>query len=61
MNIHLAHRQEQAIQAAIEAGRFRPLEEFIESAVRTARLARTALVVKEGAFAVRSPADGSVK
>ncbi|MBY0369634.1 hypothetical protein K2X33_03040 [bacterium] len=35
MQINLEPHQEQAIEAAIRAGRFRSLEEFIESAVRT--------------------------
>lgn len=35
MHVNLEPHQEQAIQAAIKAGRFRSLEEFIESAVRT--------------------------
>jgi Arc/MetJ-type ribon-helix-helix transcriptional regulator len=35
MQVTLEPHQEQAIEAAIRAGRFRSLEEFIESAVQT--------------------------
>lgn len=35
MTIQLQPDQEQAIQAAISAGRFRSVDEFIESAIRT--------------------------
>ena len=35
MSVTLQPHQERAIQTAIEAGRFRSIEEFIDSAIRT--------------------------